>query len=335
MALIVDGCSSNAAEPVDHSTGFETIAPTTAVTTTAVTTTTIDITVPPTSMVAASTSVALPVPSADALADWPIPPTEVPDLAEVPMLLPTVAVPGATSATRIEGADDVPSFDSYSQFWFGEGPGAAVMNVETNIDQTPTVNGEGISLPPWDRALFVSMTDGYTNLWLEDSSGSVNIWAHGLSRDDVTKVASSLARRTDGQPGWDVGQLPTGLTPTHEGWSLGAASRSVGWAGDDGIIAELWIAHGVPSVFTSPWFEGSTPRLFDINGSTAVVLELDGRTAVVWSPEPDVTVRFGLYGTLDDAVEIARSIRKVDDAVWKQDTTPDTSGVDGCNSMFC
>jgi hypothetical protein len=289
-------------------------------------------TVPPTAVTLDS--------SIDALATWPEPPTSTPSLADVPMLLPPTTVPGASSpGLRTEGADGLVTAGSYEQFWFSDVPDVRVLSIQTSLDRGAPSDGEAIELAPWDRAIFLDMSSGYVAVALQDFSGSVIIWSHGLTRDEVLGIAASLHQNDDG-PGWQVSTLPTGLQPVHEGWNLGVASRSVKWSMDDPSSAEparaeLLIAHGLPSLFTSAWFDSTTTQIIDVGGAPGVSFELGDRAAVVWSPSPQVTVRLGLYGSIDEAIAIARSLAPVDETTWRSATTPDPSTDDGCNSMFC
>ena len=274
-------------------------------------------------------------PASDALAGWPQSPRTVPSLADVPVLLPSAVISGQIAATRTEYADDPAEPHDYFQSWFRKGPGAVALSIETNIDQPPPEDGQSIEIPGWDRAFFVaSMSAGYTHLWLAAASGSVSIWAHGLGRDEVATLASSLTRRDADVPGWDVGSLPEGLIPVHEGWALGTASRSIRSTGEVSSF-EMSIVHGAPSTVTAPpWFEIATFDIIDVNGSTAVVWEADDRAAVAWSPGPDLTVLLGYIGPVETAIELARSIQPVSSSTWRASTTP-APAHDGCNSMFC
>jgi hypothetical protein len=275
---------------------------------------------------------ATPVP-ADLLAGWPPSPATVPDVADVPLLFPSAIPAEMVPLTRAEGDDDPTDLVEYSQFWFGNGPDAVVLSIDTYLWQAPPADEEVIDIAGWDRASFVPMSSGYTHLWLGSPSGSVSLWAHGLGRDDVAMIAASLGRRGPGLPGWDVGNMPDRLTLVHEGWNLGAASRTIRSTGEPRF--EMSIVHGVPSVITTPFGFATTIDLLDINGATGVAWAIEGRAAVTWSVGPDLTVVLGYGGPLETAIELARSVEPVDKATWNATTTPDPSTDDGCNSMFC
>lgn len=136
--------------------------------------------------------------------------------------------------------------------------------------------------------------------------------------------------------GWLPQYLLAGLRLVGEGWTYGAASRTVMWADRNGTEAELSIIHGVPAAFLTPLSIGSTSRYVEINGYSGVAYHGTDRAAVVWSPQPDVTVLFGFRGSLDAALDIARSVVVVDEATWQASSSVDTSTLDGCGgSMFC
>lgn len=273
-------------------------------------------------------------PTVDQLAGWPPPPTTVPSLTDVPMVLPAAVVSGEIPVTRREYADDPATLHDFTQFWVRPGPHSAVLSIETNTNNgQPPPDGAAVDVLGWDRAFFVhNMAAGYTQLWLGAPSGSVGIWAYGLTRDEVATIAASLTRRA-GQPGWDVDQLPDGLGAVHEGWLLGAASRTIRSTGESPDL-EMSIIHGVPSAIMTPGWFGSALDLIDINGHTGVLWESQGRAAVTWSPQADLTIVLGFVGPPSIAMELARSIVTVDKATWRVHTTLAPAD-DGCNSMFC
>ena len=281
---------------------------------------------------AAPTAVASPF-ARDALAGWPSAPLSAPDITTVPLLLPSVGIAGTTSMTRIEHAGVFSTTHDYAQFWFGTN---VAVQIETKPGKRTPLQGDAVTVAPWDQSSFAPMADAaYSVLGLDDPSGSVTIWAYGLGRDEVTAIAASLTRRDNGRPGWDVGRLPNGLTPVHEGWALSPAVRTVYWNAS-GVIAEMSIESGDPLAFQDPvGTDLSATTVIDVSGHRAVAFASDLTAAVVWSPAPDVTVRFGLYGTVDQAIAIARSVATVDAPAWEAATRPEPDGGDGCTGPFC
>ncbi|MGD9999992.1 MAG: hypothetical protein AB7U39_23990, partial [Ilumatobacteraceae bacterium] len=270
-------------------------------------------------------------PAADALAGFAAPPEHTPDLADVPTMLP-VTMSTNVDAVRSEGADGPVTMHNYEQLWARGGDDPVVLRVSTALQQGPSYDGDSVEVAPWDRSLFAPMAPGFAQLVLTDPSGMVVLWAIGITRDDLVEIARSLRLRT-GAAGWDA-DVPDGFVPLSEGWGIGSASRSVRWAD----VAELSIVHGVPMGDLLPVFAGDSIEVVDVNGARGVVavtpLPDTDRVAVVWSPLPDLVVRFGWMGDADQALEVARSIAPVDQATWEATTVVDTSG-DGCNSMFC
>ncbi len=274
--------------------------------------------------------------SADAMLGWPSAPAHRPSLTDVPLMLPAIA-PAADTPLLQEHADDPATVHSFDQFWFSDTSDAYV-----SIDTRPglaasTIPGDEVIVAPWDQAAFMRTSGGYEVLELGDPSGAVTISSHGLDRDQLLAVARSLRPGHDTEVGWLPQNLPVGLRLTYEGWTYGAATRTVFWTNSNGTEAQLSIMHGVPGTVLTPQGVGSTSRYVDINGHAGVAYQRDEQTAaVVWSPQPDVTVLFGFRGSLDAALDIARSVATVDKATWQHSTTPDTSTSDGCGaSMFC
>ena len=110
------------------------------------------------------------------------------------------------------------------------------------------------------------------------------------------------------------------------------------WSADSktGEVAEFSITHGWPSAFsTTIQGEFTTLTVADVGGHLAVTYDLGGKSAVIWSPSPDVTVRFGTYRSIGDALALARTMQPVDPLAWNAVSVLDISGNDGGNSMFC
>jgi META domain-containing protein len=269
----------------------------------------------------------------DLLAGWPSPPELIPDIASVPLLLPTIPVPGATDAERTEHADDPATIHDYTQTWVGGASNTSVLVITTNLSQhhDPVAVDRLVEVGSWDTAFFYRTTPDVSTMGLDDPSGLVVVWGSNMSPDDIMDVAESLTARPDETPGWDVGALDASFTPLHEGWGFGAASRAVRWNAGS-TVAELDIFWGVPSAFDLLDAEISAT---EVRGVPALAYFDGTRAAVTWSPAPDVVVRFGLYGSLDDAIAIARSIEVVDEATWEAASVVGTAFSDGCNSMFC
>lgn len=272
----------------------------------------------------------------DLLAAWPEPSFEAwGDLESVPLLFPSATVPRADAADRVESDNDPPEIVDYTQTWVAA-DGESSLTITTNLDQVafpPTENRDDIVVAPWDAAFATPTGPGSTSLTLADPSGYVSIHALGLERSVVEDVAASLAPRA-GSPGWDVTGLPDELIAVEDGWYGGEASRSVHWYRGDRLLAELEIFRGNIELFTSAWFPESSVAVTEVGGATAVATQDDTRAAVVWSPEPGVQVRFGIVGTVDEALQITRSMSVVDLATWEASSVVADRG-DGCTSLFC
>ena len=272
--------------------------------------------------------------SVDAMLGWPSAPTHRPSLADVPTMLPSTP-PATDVPLRREHAEDPTTVHSFNQIWFSETADDYV-SIETRPGLPPsTIPGDDVIVTPWDRAAFMRTTGGFEVLELGDPSGAVTISSRGLDREQLLAVARSLLPGHDTEVGWLPQYLPTGLRLVGEGWTYGAATRTVIWADGNGTEAQLAIIHGVPA-FLTPLNIGSTSRYVEINGNSGVGYQGTDRAAVVWSPQPDVTVLLGFRGSLDETLDIARSVVVVDKATWQRSSSVDTSTLDGCGgSMFC
>jgi hypothetical protein len=250
------------------------------------------------------------------------------------MLLPAAAIPGATSAARNEGANGTSASPYYTQTWVSPTADSAVLEIRTtpaSQPASPPVQGQ---LGAWDSSSVGVMAPGYSSVTVNDPSGTVILWGHNLDDERLLAIAKTLTRRANSQPGWNVPSSLAMLPAFYEGWSSGFASRSITWSGDT-VIAELSIVGGYADV--TALFPTDAPlSITDVNGASALAGESGGRAAVTWAPTPGILVRIGLYGTLDDALAIARSVGEVDAATWEAASVVDTSADDGCgNSMFC
>jgi hypothetical protein len=287
----------------------------------------------PTTGVAASTTTTAPPidpTSVDMMVGWPVPPA-APDLKAIPKLLPAAAIPGASSAVRNEGADGPSASPYYTQTFVGPTADSAVLEIRTTPASQPvsvTVQGQ---VGWWDSSAVATMAPGYSSVTVNDPSGTVVLWGKNYDADRLLAIAETLTRRAGSQPGWNVHSSVSWLPTFYEGWSSGFASRSITWSGDT-VVAEMSIVGGYADVvgrFPEPWSAA------DVNGTSALAGESGGRAAVTWATSPGILVRIGLYGTLDDALTIARSVVEVDTATWAAASVVDTSTNDGCNSMFC
>lgn len=271
----------------------------------------------------------------DLMIGWPQPPQDVfPNVERVPMLLPAIPVLSASSAARVEGADDPTTLPRYLATWFGHDASSALVitTYPGRRSTVPTSSREAAGpIGAWDESFLSTNTSGMVALSLNEPSGSVEIWARGLSREQVVNIGASLERLPSGQPGWDIGASGSDLTLIHEGWAAGAASRSIRWFAD-GPVGELSIVSGVPDLFTSSWV-ADAPSIVDVHGVAALAADQGGRSAVIWSPQPNIIVRLGIYGDLVHALAIARSVQVVDAAQWESASQPGHP-TDDC-SMFC
>ena len=271
----------------------------------------------------------------DMLAGWPQPPAGEPDLANVPLLFPSVPIDGVTDVMRVEGADDPWPRAEYVQTWIGD-PGQ-VMRVTTQFGDpliAPTANGETVEVAGWDTAEFGESVPGITILVLTEPSGSVIVWGKDVDDSTVLAFAGALTLRSDGVAGWDQ-PLDGWPIPVHEAWVKGTAVRAVRWYNGDALVAEMGVFWGVPDLFV-PWaLDADIFAVELVNGTTGVGSLLADRAAVVWSPAPDVTVILGVVGPMDQAIALANSVEPVDEATWEAASRLDTAPRDGCDGMFC
>lgn len=291
----------------------------------------------PSTSLAASTTLSPITPSAiDMMDRWPEAlPDTYPDLSRVPTLLPTIDVLSASGATRVEQADNVTLAPRYIQTWFG--PDAqAILTITTYPGQASTIpesSREPVGqISGWDDSFLGASTPDVVALSLVDPSGMVEMWSNSLPREQVLELASSLERRALGTAGWDVSTSDAGLISVYEGWSIGSAYRVVNW-NSDGPVGEMSIVSGAPDLFTSSWVSSAEDRvLTEVGTASALAGEQSGLAAVVWSPQPNIVVRLGIHGNLEQALAIARSVELADTAAWGSASEP---GPPASDCMFC
>jgi len=295
----------------------------------------------------ASTTTSAPTaPSADLpqrLADWPVNIAALP-LAEVPTLLPDLAIPGAAQAVRTEifGGDAPTTIRRYGQTWY-DVQRAARLEITTTLgpvfpaDPNHRQDLDASDWPTrWTTAyLATPKMAGQTLLLLTAPEGTVRLYSIGLSEQETIDIAKSLQRRPLPQPGWDA-TVPPGLKPIAEGGNADLSWRGVNWNDANGsVIAQLDINSDYPEAMTTGWYESSTIDTIDISGATAIVA-IDGqRVAINWEIAPRIRATFGYLGDRATAEAIVRSLRPVDLATWEAAAEPPAPGVDGCHSLFC
>jgi hypothetical protein len=276
-----------------------------------------------------------------ALSDWPPAPAR-PSLAEVPLLIPTVAIDGVDDAVRTEFDREPAGEPEYHQYWFAD-DGEGYVRIRTHRGGVPFRPEQPtlVDIAPWDEAYvqdFASVP-GPVYLTLVEPSGYVEVQADGLGAEQVEAIGRSLVRHADGAPGWEIGDLPDGLVELAGGWVLDGTSRDVDWFADGRRAAEITIAAYRTDQFGTVFplvAGGATASLTDVNGAQALAVERDAPlTQLVWSPSPEITVYFGVTAPLDQALSIARSIRPVDQSTWESVSRVPARPSDGCSSFLC
>ena len=288
---------------------------------------------------APSTTAPIEVPQG--LHDWPAPTTSATPIGAIPALLPTVPVPNATDVVRSEYASDGSGFYDYIQTWFDPDRDAYVV-VTTNLAQVTTATPE-FRQPvdtagwtnEWGEAFFSTNSPPYTTLTLVDDGGFVVLHAFGLTRAEVSDLASSMRRRTLPQPGWELPDLKTSFRPFAESGHPPPAGRRVVWLQNTSTLAELSVSTESAEAMQTGWYETSTIDTINLDGVTAVVSETDGRVAIAWSTVDGLEVLFGYQGDRTTAESIARSLGPVDDATWRTFARERQPNEDGCTSLFC
>lgn len=319
------------------------------VTTGPVTTPPLPVTTAPTSAPRPATTVPTSAPAAsrppdpatvDRLAGWPAAPTSVPSADDVPLLLPAVGVPGAD---RVERAEHVPSEPAeqvqYVQEWVAPGERPIVLRITTSPypNLLGLQNSTRVDVAGWDEAYVHTMAPGFGSVVLREPGGSVDVWASGLTQQEVQQIAAGLAARTDG-PGWEA-DLSTGaaaaLLAFTDGWASGGPGVRMDWFAADTHLVQF--ETGVPGwgSVNTVHFGGEPLLVEDVNGVDAVVAPSATRVGIVWEYEPGVTVLVGYQGSVDDALAFVRSLGAVDRATWEAAAEPSTRTGDGCDSMFC
>ena len=275
----------------------------------------------------------------DPMNTWPDPQQGLfPNLSSVPLLLPTIDLPFVTEVGRVENAEEPAQALRYVQTWFAP-DATGSLTITTYPGQRsaiPASSREPVGpIGVWNDSFFGASTVDVVALSLIAQSGLVEVWSDSLTREQTLELASSLERRANDRPGWEVDTRQTGLQAVHEGWSIGAAYRVLYWRRVDSVVGQLEIVSGAPDLFTSSWMSGAESRTLVLVGDyPALAAEQDGRAAVVWSPQPNIVVRLGIRGDLAQAIAIARSVESVSPAVWDGVSDTDVT-ISGDCSMFC
>lgn len=277
----------------------------------------------------------------DMMAGWPQPPELTPDLAAVPMLLPTRAVPGATRVEGAEHAGEPGVAGQYVQSWIGADDPSLLVEITTSM--FPNV-GNDLATPTtvegWDLAVLPKMGDGYAGVLMSEPDASVQVWAKGLGQEEVLAIARSLLARPDGQPGWapiitQGSSFPADMVQLSAGWVGPSASRTVDWFGST-HLATVKASSGVASVLLNGVSNAVDTDVTDIGGVLALASDLGGgRARVAWTTESGVVIEVGYVGTVDDALAFARSLAPVDRAAWEAATTPAPTREGECGFFGC
>ena len=277
----------------------------------------------------ASTVPSLPATDVDALAGL-TPPAPL-DAFQVPAMLPSTPV-ADPALVRLTGfSTPIEAVTGLHQTWASVD--GRILTISTAIGGSIQRLGDvPIEVWPWDSAALVSsMSDGFAELVLRDPSGEVSLWASGFTGDQLTTIARSMFL-AEGR--WWLGpDAPSDLVRLHEGWGRTSfATRMLQWD-DAGRQGEVLVTIGMPdTIRTVPDF--ALTVVDSINGAPALVTDLPGGAAISWSPAPDVVVLVGITGTVDEVIELARSMTFVDVSTWNAAGIADTSPADGCNSYF-
>ncbi len=286
---------------------------------------------------------------ASPLADWPASATDLAGgtrLADMPYLLPAVDPPAADVAYRSEFESELLDNLAYRQSWVAaDGSGYLVIATDPDRpDLTPPESRTPVDVPGWDDAYQTRTADGFVSIVLVDGSGHVGVRVAGFEVADVLRVARTLERVGDGEPGWTfdmTGPLFDQLTPFGASGTARTAFRSLLWKDTGGeIVAQIDISSNTDETLagTFPFSptEGEV-TIGDVMDREAIVVRPVGTDKVViaWPVSPEVAVRLGYIGTVDDALAFARSIAVVDEAAWTQATAVDSTPRDGCDSLFC
>lgn len=279
---------------------------------------------------------------AGVLRGWPSPPA--PDgaaLERLPYLVPGLAAGDLGGLTAIRSdwvIDGVGPSPRYHQIWF-DTERATMVRVETVLHSSataPEASRTPVDIDGWDAAFLSDTVDPVVNVHLSLPAATVTVQGVGLSEHEVIEVARSLGARAPDRAGWQVGLPGSAWVSFGEGWDSDRAARGLAWRRDDGtLVGQLEIGYGSVDRALTDQHWADTRTFTEVDGAFAVVTDTRGRIAVTWQPAPDVTALFGWIGPADEALAIARSLRRVDRATWEAYAEPDPMTDDGCNSLFC
>lgn len=263
----------------------------------------------------------------DLMTGWPAAPAWPADaLTEVPYFVPTADM-GAVGVSS-ENAYEIPEPASFGQVFVDPLDPTVIVLVNSYPGRSAfRQSTRPVDAPGWDDPRASWTSNGHVNLSLGEPGGYLDVLARGLPEWQVLELVDGLRRR-DAAPGWDVAE--GSLVEVAEGWLGGYATRTIRWP-----TAELSVGLAGTSFFDSVRQRGETVAPIEIGGRPGLVFASDEFTALAWHLDGDVTALFGYLGPLDAALAIVDGLMEVDRAGWLATAPLDTTGDDGCNSLFC
>lgn len=257
----------------------------------------------------------------DHLAGWPAPGAAP---AMPPYLVPSIGVAGSPLGYDSR-APETPT--RYGQLWRSPVDPIVSVRIVTSPGVSPFRQFDrAIRVPGWDDAV-AGWNLWATTLSLADPGGEVAVHATGIDQWRALDLAAGLERRADG-PGWELPDSTLELVA--EGWE-GATGWAIRWPD-----AELRVSGSPLAGFETAASADAAAEYVDLfETGDGVMYTTAGRTTIAWAVAPGASAVFGSYGDPDAALAVVRSLQEVDRATWLAYAPPDTSGGDGCNSMFC
>ena len=273
---------------------------------------------------------------ADPTAGFFVPELQPVTLDAVPRLLATPPPPADRTYLSANAGDAADP--ALSQLWVRTTSGDAVdaiLHVTTRL--SPAIrsgDSSSIAVPGWSSARTWEMAAGTVDVELWGDDVFVELWASGLTEDEVLAIAAEL--RADGSA-WRAERLDAEpWTRFQQMWSTGVAARSALTLDAEGDIdTELDVLLGADAFDSAPLLQATSDlRLVDVGGDPGLLGRPGASGLVVARPDGSIIV-IGSRDPEADLVGAATSLVEVDEATWQASGRPRPSDWDGCMSFFC
>lgn len=270
----------------------------------------------------------------DRLEGWPSAPAAPTPVEDIPAFLPAAPIAPAGTPVRAQADGGSTAPPTFTQV-FADANQDILLTIQTQpngIESTPEELRQPITIDGWDDAF---TSTGGLRLVASDPGGFVRLTGTGLDMEQAAAIVTSMQRRPDGVPGWDLAP-GINLVEINGAWNDSAGQRFVTWFEGDRVVAQMLASPAHTDLIDqalTPAFER-----VDVNGMDGWLSTSGSRRSIVWSPDGSIVVVLGVADDRIDPLAIAESVMEFDPVVYESMTTTEVpAGVgDGCDgNLFC